>query len=183
MLSKLTGAYNKQPNGKIGKLFKILADSMEDVEGVLQDVNLWRDTENAQGNTLDRIGANFGIARNGASDILYGLMIKIKLTSMLSGGDVNTIISAASTLFDIDPSYISVEESYPAEVRVVINDDDITPEQILNADITIPTILRVVAAGVQKGVYLREVKEITTPLYHGTICFNHIMLSIPADPI
>lgn len=40
-------------------------------------------------------------------------MIKVKVTALLSGGDVDTIITATSVLFDIDPEQVEVVELFP----------------------------------------------------------------------
>ena len=64
ILDKLPGAYSKDPHSNIGRLFQLFAAALSGVEEALQTVALWRDLDSARGATLDRIGANFGIARS-----------------------------------------------------------------------------------------------------------------------
>ena len=85
ILDKLPGAYSKDPDSNIGRLFQLFAAALSGVEEALQTVALWRDLDSARGATLDRIGANFGIARDGVSDGLYRLLIKTKVTALLAG--------------------------------------------------------------------------------------------------
>ena len=84
ILDKLPGAYSKDPHSNIGRLFQLFAAALSGVEEALQTVALWRDLDSARGATLDRIGANFGIARDGVSDGLYRLLIKTKVTALLA---------------------------------------------------------------------------------------------------
>ena len=60
ILDKLPGAYSKDPDSNIGRLFQLFAAALSGVEEALQTVALWRDLDSARGATLDRIGANFG---------------------------------------------------------------------------------------------------------------------------
>ena len=68
-----------------------------------------------EGPSWTAIGANFGVARGGADDTFYRLLIKIKMIALLSGGDIDTIISAAASLFNVDVSEIEVRELFPGE--------------------------------------------------------------------
>ena len=81
MLEKLTGAYTKDPDSLIGKLFQLFASALWGVEDTLQVIAVWRGIDNAKGTTLDRMGRNFGVRRDGADDRFYRLMIKVKVTA------------------------------------------------------------------------------------------------------
>ena len=133
MLEKLTGAYTKDPDSLIGKLFQLFASAPWGVEDTPQVIAVWRGIDNAKGTTLDRMGRNFGVRRDGADDRFYRLMIKVKVTAPLSGGDVDTIITATSVLFDIDPEQVEVVELFPAKCRVIMDEADIAPEYIAYA--------------------------------------------------
>ena len=88
MLEKLTGAYTKDPDSLIGKLFQLFASALWGVEDTLQVIAVWRGIDNAKGATLDRMGRNFGVRRDGADDRFYRLMIKVKVTALLSEADI-----------------------------------------------------------------------------------------------
>lgn len=51
MLKKLTGAYTKDPDSLIGKLFQLFASALWGVEDTLQVIAVWRGIDNAKGTT------------------------------------------------------------------------------------------------------------------------------------
>ena len=179
MLDKLPGAYSKDPDSNIGRLFQIFAAALGGAEDALRTVELWRDLDSACGTTLDRIGGNFGIARDGVSDSLYRLLIKTKVTALLAGGDVDTIITATSVLFDIDPEQVEVVELFPAKCRVIMDEADIAPEYIAYAANTAPIIKRIMAAGVGKEIYFRTPVKTGGTVYAGATLLEDITLTIP----
>ena len=181
MLSKLTGAYNKNPDSMIGRLFHIFAMALWGVQDTLQVISLWRDIDNAKGVTLDRTGRNFGVARSGASDPFYRLMIKTKVTALLSGGDVDTVISAASALFNLPPERVEVNELFPAKVQVVLNESDLDPEYSKNTQVTAPIITRIIAAGVGKEVLFRAWSGTDAHVYTGIARLQVVSIMIPAE--
>ena len=166
MLEKLTGAYTKDPDSLIGKLFQLFASALWGVEDTLQVIAVWRGIDNAKGTTLDRMGRNFGVRRDGADDRFYRLMIKVKVTALLSGGDVDTIITATSVLF-------------PAKCRVIMDEADIAPEYIAYAANTAPIIKRIMAAGVGKEIYFRTPVKTGGTVYAGATLVEDITLTIP----
>jgi hypothetical protein len=155
MLDLLTSAYNKRPDGMIGKLFSIFAEAIAGVMNTLTIIGAWRNIDQASGTTLDRIGNNFGVARGNASDNFYRLMIKVKITAMLSGGDIDTVITAVAVLLNIEPSDVELVENYPAKVWLYINEDVVDPEYIEYAPLTASIIFRLIAAGIGKRIFLR----------------------------
>lgn len=148
MLSKLTGAYSKNPDSVIGRLFQIYAMALGGVEDTMRTIALWHNIDNAKGRTLDRLGRNFGVERDGASDAFYRLIIKLKVTSLLSGGDIDTLITAMATLFNAELERVEVLEIYPAKCMVILYEADIAPEYVMEAKRTAQFIKRIMAAGI-----------------------------------
>lgn len=179
MLAKLTGAYNKDPESVIGRLFQIFAMGLWGVEDTLQVIAVWRDIDAAKGYTLDRMGLNFGVKRAGATDRFYRVLIKTKITALLSGGDVDTVIRATSVLFNVEPEQVEVQELFPAKCRVILNDEDVETEYRDQADNTAPIIKRIMAAGVGKEVFFRTRKYSSGILYAGAGRLESITLTIP----
>ena len=132
MLEYLTGAYARSDirnsrhslpmETNIGRLFGTLAWGLEIIHENADRLKLWDDIDNARGSVLDRYGANFGVARGGADDTFYRLLIKIKMIAQLSGGDIDTIISAAASLFNVDVSEIEVRELFPAKIWIYVDE-------------------------------------------------------------
>jgi len=198
MLDFLTGAYNRRdiqntdkgrtPETNIGKLFSLAADSFDIIHSNAERVRAWDNIDNAKGAVLDRYGLNFGVARQGADDDFYRLLIKVKMLALLSGGDIDTVISAAASLFDVTPDMIELEELFPAKISVGVDEANLNmelyrtsfgitsfgfPSGYINSDLpnffdVIPLIMqmikRIVAAGV--GIIIKTyTKTETEPLY------------------
>ena len=153
MLEYLTGAYNRSDirNDKhslpmetnIGKLFGTFAWGLELIHEHSDRMLLWDDIDNAQGAVLDRYGANFGVSRGGANDAFYRLLIKIKMISMLSGGDIDTIIKAAANLFNVQASDIEVRELFPAKIWLYVDEDILDAERLEASDLIAELMKRI----------------------------------------
>lgn len=181
MLSCLTGAYTKDPDSNIGRLFRLFAEALWGVEDSLRLIDAWRDVNQAKGLTLDRIGQNFGVARDNATDAFYRLMIKVKVTGLLSGGDVDTVINAASVLFDIDPAQVEAVELIPAKLRVILDEDNIAQEYLDHKDSSARIVKRLMAAGVGKDVVFRRTRQETVPVYMGVTYYVNVTRQIDIE--
>ena len=178
MLYALTSAYSRKDydnhrqglplETNIGKLFSILAWGLNSVEEQAELVWLWDDLDNAQGSVLDRYGENFGVKRNGSIDPFYRLLIKVKMISLLSGGDIDTVINATASLFDIDPALVDLDEVYPAKVRVYVDEDVLDATRIQTAESIASVMKRIVAAGVGMKLFLRSRRSYTQTVYINT---------------
>ncbi len=165
MLDLLTGAYvrtdmqnaleDKDPVTNIGKLFDTFGYGLEIIRENADRVRLWDNLENAKGEVLDRYGLNFGVKRDGASDSFYRLMIQVKMISILSGGDIDTLIGAAASLYGVDPSGVELEEIFPAKINIYLTESDLTAEQVDNISVVEVLLKRIAAAGIQLKIYLR----------------------------
>ena len=152
----------------IGRLFNTLAWGLELVHDQSDKILLWDDLDNAQGAVLDRYGENFGVARDGAPDAFYRLLIKVKMISLLSGGDIETVINAAATLFDIEPEQVDLDEVFPAKVWIYVDEADLEAEKIDTAELIAGVMKRIVAAGVGMRLFLRTYRRNEATLYLNT---------------
>ncbi|MEG1562543.1 MAG: hypothetical protein RR365_02260 [Bacteroides sp.] len=158
MLYALTSAYSKKDYNNrlqvqfletnIGKLFSVFAWGLSLVNKQSELIMLWDDLDNARDFVLDRYGANFGVKRLNSDDRFYRLSIKVKLMSQLSGGDSDTIINAAASLFDIMPEKIEIEEIFPAKIVLYLDISDFTLERQEMLPVIIKLIKRIIAAGI-----------------------------------
>lgn len=141
MLYALTSAYTRKDYNNrrrdlpietnIGKLFAILAWGLDSVEKQTELIKLWEDIDYAEGAVLDRYGANFGVARISPDDRFYRMAIKVKLMAQLSGGDINTVIEAASALLEVDVSEVMLDEVYPAKIELFVDQKLLSPGNAL----------------------------------------------------
>lgn len=179
MLEYLTSAYIRDdirnakkglaPTTSIGKLFSVLGWGLELTHENFERIRAWDDLDNAEGVVLDRYGKNFGVKRGGADDAFYRLMIEVKLISMLSGGDIDTVIEAAATLLDVDVSQITLKENFPAKVILEVDQDLLTQGHIdLIAGIA-DSVKRILTGGVGLRLYLRTYRQYKAelPISHG----------------
>ncbi|PZD96481.1 hypothetical protein DNH61_07810 [Paenibacillus sambharensis] len=158
MLDLLTDVYDKSPVSNIGKLFQIGARELQRLQTTLERIGHWRDIDQAQGKTLDRIGENVLQPRGSAADEVFRILIKSKIARNLSRGTVDTIIAVLSTVLDCRPSEIRIKELFhdplqpqPAAISLIqlpvdrLNRVGMNPEQFAQI------IQKTVSAGVSVG--------------------------------
>ena len=165
MLTLLTGAYNRRDiknveNGRpmetnIGRLFALIAWGFEMAHTTAETVRLWDDLDNAEGAVLDRYGANVGVSRGTASDLLYRILIQVKMIAQVSGGDGDTVIRAASELLGVGLTDIELEDVYPAKVHIYVDTFLLSEERLEIIEQIAYAIKRILAAGIGLRLYLR----------------------------
>lgn len=186
MLDFLTSAYTREDvrnsrhslplETNIGKLFGTLAWGLELIHDSGDRMVLWDNLDNARGAVLDRYGANFGVERGGSNDTFFRLLIKIKMIALLSGGDVDTIVSAAANLFDVDPPEVELQEVFPAKVWLYIDEDILDAERLEAAPLIAELVKRIAAAGVGTRIFLRVRHKFTHRLYLGAAAMDEMDL-------
>ena len=188
MLEMITSAYNREdivtlqrgepPKTNIGKLHSVLGWGFDLVKENAERVKLWDDLEQAQGKVLDRYGNNYGVLRGMASDSIYRVMIKVKIISMLSAGNLDTIINAASVLFDVPPEEVDVEEIFPAKVYLYIDEDQIDDEHREVGASIAALMRRIKAAGVGMRIFYRANHAETARLYFGRAFQKYVRIRV-----
>lgn len=174
MLYALTSAYSRKDydnvkNDKpaetnIGKLFSIFAWGLDQVQEQADLIKLWDNLDYAKGKVLDRYGANFGVKRGGASDLLYRLFIKVKMIAQLSSGDENTIIKAAAEFLGVEYTDICSEDVYPAKKKIYVDLALLSDERKELIEQIAYAIKRTLAAGVGFRLYLRTYRTYVLPV-------------------
>ena len=164
MLDMLTSAYDrsdikrikngKAPETNIGKLFTLLGYGFDIIRENTERVRLWDDIDQAHGKSLDRYGGNYGVYRGEAPDDLYRIMIKVKILSMLSAGQMDTIVNAAAILFGVDIKEVRAKEVYPAKIWLYIDLDKLEESRLRLAETIAELMKRIKAAGVGMRIFL-----------------------------
>lgn len=180
MLYALTSAYSRKDydnlkrgapvETNIGKLFSIIAWGLDLVQEQADLIKLWDDLDYAQGAVLDRYGANFGVARGGASDALYRIFIRVKMIAQLSGGDEDAIIKAAAELLGVEYSDLDSEDVWPAKKLISVDQELLSEERLELVEQIAYAIKRTMAAGVGLRLYLRTYRryELPVDIHHGS---------------
>ena len=114
MLEKIPDTFSKKKESKTAKLFKLIADEMEELRQTLNLIESWRDIDLAGGEVLGRIGNNVQEKRRGKNDTKYRQFIKTKIIANRSKGDVETLNEVAEVF--IGDKYIGIIEGWQASV-------------------------------------------------------------------
>ena len=186
MLYALTSAYShrkdydnlqsdKPVETNIGKLFSIFAWGLDKVQEQADLIKLWDNLDYAEGKVLDRYGANFGVKRGGASDLLYRLFIKVKMIAQLSSGDEDTVIKAAAEFLGVEYSDIYSEDVYPAKKRIYVDLSLLSDERRELIEQIGYAIKRTIAAGVGFRLYLRTYRTYKMPLPISRGVFSYVV--------
>ena len=193
MLDALTSAYSRKDYDNlqraspietlIGKLFSVFSWGLNTVQEQAELIRLWDNIDNARGAVLDRYGANFGVSRFGATDNFYRLAIRVKLLAQLSGGDINTVLDAAASLFEIPVGNVGLEEVFPDKIKLIVNEPDLSEETLdIMVDI-IRMVKRILAAGIGLIMCLRIFPEtayaVTGGAFIGSRMQEHAAVSPP----
>lgn len=150
-------------DSNLSKLLSIFSDEMNEINQNIEKIKLWRDIGHAEGAVLDRIGNNVGEKRNGLGDELYRVMIKTRIASNLSGGEIpkinevmqvilggyyqGIIETHASSEYDNEPAAIIIQSSntpsFVAEDGSEIIRDDIleVAKRIVTAGVRVDWII------------------------------------------
>ena len=183
MLYALTSAYSRKDydnlqsdkpvETNIGKLFSLFTWGLDKVQEQADLIKLWDNLDYAKGKVLDRYGANFGVKRGGASDVLYRLFIKVKMIAQLSGGDEDTVIKAAAEFLGVEYSDICSEDIYPAKKRIYVDLALLSDERKELIEQIAHAIKRTIAAGVGFRLYLRTYRTYILPvsISHGEFIY------------
>lgn len=187
MLDFLTSAYTREDvrnsrhslplETNIGKLFGTLAWGLELIHDSGDRMVLWDNLDNARGAVLDRYGANFGVERGGSNDTFFRLLIKIKMIALLSGGDINTIVSSAANLFNVELPEVELREVFPAKVWLYIDEDILDAERLEAAPLIAELVKRIAAAGIGTRIFLRVRHKATHRQYLGIAAVDELDLT------
>jgi hypothetical protein len=174
MLSRFADVFNKNPSSNIGKLIGILYGQMDELNTLLEKVHEWRDIDQAQGTTLDRIGQNVIQPRGVATDEVYRVLLKSKIARNLSKTDMNTIIRVLALALDCDYKDIQIQEKFsdpnepePASLSLIrmpmkrLNEVGMSPRQFAKI------IEKTVAAGVSVAQFELAGTFLLSSIYEG----------------
>lgn len=110
LVDHLTDNYRKEPTSNNTKLLEIVGDELSFLAYTLEMIERYRNLDRARGLTLDRAGKNVLEMRKTVNDKEYRRMIKVKIRSNLSKGDINTIADIAEAL--LGESFVRVGETW-----------------------------------------------------------------------
>jgi len=191
MLKMLTSAYNRsdvvnleageKPVTNVGKLFFLAGWGFDILKDHTERVRLWDDLDAMRGATLNRYGADFGVARGESSDEIYRIMIKVKIIAMLAAGNLDTVIVSAASLFNVDPADVKAEEVYPSKIYLYIDEDKLDEERKRVAPVIVGLMSRIKSAGIGLRIFYQTYSGGSVKLYVATPTFQHVRIHVKPE--
>lgn len=112
ILNELPSSLNYQEDSNNAKMLSFYADTMVDIQNLLNQMQIWRDINKAEGQALDRIGADYEVYRNGYDDDFYRFMIRTKQLQRLTDGTYNSLIKLVGDSLEADYADFNVRPMY-----------------------------------------------------------------------
>ena len=159
ILELFPSAYSKDPSNEFGKVLNLILAPLFDLENEIENVEEVSGINGAYGEHLDKHGENVEQLRGGSNDDLFKLLIRSKIRSNLSAGDVNSLLGYIAAVLQIPIDDVSVIEpdwnadSYEAasfEIRVPYNT---LSNLLVTIKQFIDTINKLTAAGVRVALF------------------------------
>ena len=110
LLEKLPHNY-KKATGNLRKIVDIFVNEINEVEENYEELKKQKKLSEATGRNLDRHGNLVQQNRGRLNDEIYRALIRSKIRTNLSPGDVNSIIEYVATILDTEPENINIHES------------------------------------------------------------------------
>lgn len=153
ILAMMSDYWAKRPGSNISKVFQILGTEIDEMRGVADKVEEWRDVDKAEGTSLELLAANIDQKRGIATDEILRLLVKSKAARGNSAGTIDDIIHTVAVSLDADPSLINLVEMY--------NDPDyLEPAALRLAELP---LAKLSATGISATQFARIVKRSAAP--------------------
>lgn len=157
-MRKLLPEYRRKENNL--KLTDILNVSFDELETLFRTIESWRSVDNAEGLVLDEIGQEVGQLRKGTTDEVYRFLIKAKVLSNNSKGDVYSIVNVISTVLGLEPGEFEISEAYIKDSENVgmINIEQVPIHTMLESGLTIDEFIELIKATVAAGIGINRLE-------------------------
>lgn len=124
IMEKLPASYNIN-NSIISKILEVFTSELNEIIVAINDVEKINDIDINFGKSLDYLGSNYSVNRDGENDNEYLNRIKSKIITTGSIGDENSIISGLAGYFNLEQTLFQVETVglrtieviYPSEIE------------------------------------------------------------------
>lgn len=124
VMEKLPASYNVN-NSIMSKILEVFTSELNEIIIAINDVEKINDIDVNFGKSLDYLGSNYSVNRDGENDNEYLNRIKSKIITTGSIGDENSIISGLAGYFNLEQTLFQVETVglrtieviYPSEIE------------------------------------------------------------------
>lgn len=108
----LPSFFTKVKGSNLNKLLDVFLDEIKQTEVLIEQMDEWKDVDNAKGKVLDLLGNNIGQNRGMSTDEIYRVLIRGKFMRNSSDGSMNKIIHGLAASLDCPESDIYISNSY-----------------------------------------------------------------------
>ncbi|TPR40394.1 hypothetical protein [Apilactobacillus micheneri] len=153
ILNILSNAFKTDTSDKWSVFFDIEGKELKNIQELIYQIGQWRSVENAQGTTLDYIGNDLGVARNGANDDFYRFKIHSKRYQKLSDGTCNSLYKLVSNTLGISPNKFYIHDNDQPNQIVI----DRIPANQLDTNQKTTWLLEQLSNAVVYGIKIAEI--------------------------
>lgn len=166
ILNELPSSLNYQEDSNNAKMLSFYADTMVDIQNLLNQMQVWRDINKAEGEALDRIGADYEVYRNSYDDDFYRFLIKTRQLARQTDGTYNSLIRLISYSLGAKYSEINVEPVKDESQAIQVTN---VPAKYIDSQHKEAMVLDRVRSSVVAGVRVATVqfqKTVKSTLYY-----------------
>lgn len=111
-LGKFPSSFTIRINSSNWKLSKYYTSGLDETKEVLENIDKYRNIDNAEGKVLDKLGDKYGVKRGPADDAFYRMMIRSKIANRKGDTTVNGILRTMQNALGIDVKGVKIGPVY-----------------------------------------------------------------------
>lgn len=111
-LGKFPSSFTIRINSSNWKLSKYYTSGLDETKEVLENIDKYRNIDNAEGKVLDKLGDKYGVKRGPADDAFYRMMIRSKIANRKGDATVNGILRTMQNALGIDVKGVKIGPVY-----------------------------------------------------------------------
>lgn len=160
-LGKFPSSFTTSISSTNWKLSKFLADGLDQAKDALNQIDKYRNVDNAEGKALDKLGDKYGVKRGPADDEFYRMMIRSKISNRKGDTTVNGILRTMQNALNIDVKCVKIGPAYhdgkqePLSLRI-----SNVPLSFARSEFEQEFMLRQIESTVAVGIRLQDLQFI-----------------------
>ena len=111
-LGKFPSSFITKLGSNNWKLSKFFTDGLDQTKDTLEQIDSYRNVDNAEGKALDKLGDKYGVKRGPADDEFYRMMIRSKIANRKGDTTVNGILRTMQNALGIDVKGVKIGPVY-----------------------------------------------------------------------
>lgn len=112
LLSKFPSSFTTKTDSINWKISKFFTDGLDQTKDTLEEIDRYRNVDNAEGKALDKLGDKYGVKRGPADDEFYRMMIHSKIANRKGDTTVNGILRTMQNALGIDIKGVKIGPAY-----------------------------------------------------------------------